>query len=129
MSDMAQPLRKPVPETRSYAERIRELVAEGEILEARALLAEALRQGDSGEDLSHWQRVFGPARTTPVAGERDVDRTADFQWLKEHSKEYVGQWIALFGGDLLAHDPSLKEVLRQLELHPFGKKALLHHIH
>ena len=126
---MAQPLRKPVPEPLSCSDRIRECVTEGNFREARALLSEALAQGGAGEDLSHWQRLLGPARTAQVAGERDVDRTADFQWLKEHAREYVGQWIALFGGDLLAHDGSLKEVLRQLELHPSGKKALLHHIH
>ena len=126
---MAQALRKPIPEPPSYSDRIRERVAVGDFLEARALLSEALEREDPSEDLSHWQRLLGPARVMRVRGERDIDRTADFRWLKERSKEYVGQWVALLGGDLLAHADSLQEILRQLESHPSGSQALLHRIH
>jgi hypothetical protein len=126
---MAQALRKSTPEPLPYSDRIRELVKIGEILEAQRLLAVALEREGSSEDLSHWQRLLGPARVMRVGGERDIDRTADFQWLKNRSKEYVGQWVALFGGDLLAHADSLQEILRQLESHPSGSQALLHRIY
>ncbi|HEY3570990.1 MAG TPA: hypothetical protein VGP73_23870 [Thermoanaerobaculia bacterium] len=126
---MAQPLRKPEPDTRSYAERIRELVEQDYVGAARKLLAEALEKGDHGEDLSGWQRVLAPVKVLRVGGELDIDRTPDFQWLKDHSDTYRGQWVALFAGELLAHGESLRALRAQLEDHPLGDRALLHRIY
>jgi len=39
-----------------------------------------------------------------------IDRTLEFQWMKEHEHEYAGQWIALMGDKLVAHGPVAKEV-------------------
>jgi hypothetical protein len=39
------------------------------------------------------------------------DNAADQQWLRDHHQEYVGQWVALKDGQLLAHGPRLREVL------------------
>jgi hypothetical protein len=126
---MAQPLRKPETDTRPYAERIRELVEQDRVGAARQLLAEALEKGDHGEDLSGWQRVLAPAKILRVGGELDIDRTPDFQWLKDHGETYRGQWVALFGGELLAHGENLKELLAKLEDHPRGRRALLHRLY
>jgi hypothetical protein len=126
---MAKPLRKTEPETRFYKERIRELVEQDRVGAARKLLAEALEKGDHGEDLSGWQRVLAPAKVLRVGGELDIDRTPDFQWLKDHSDMYRGQWVALFGGELLAHGENLKELLAKLEDHPRGRRALLHRLY
>ncbi len=30
------------------------------------------------------------------------DRTSEFQWLKEHAREYAGKWVALDGDKLVA---------------------------
>jgi hypothetical protein len=122
-------LRKLDPDTRSYAERIRELVECDYVGGARKLLAEALEKGDHGEDLSGWQRVLAPAKVIRVGGERGVDRTPDFQWLKDHAGEYRGRWVALFAGELLAHGESLADVTSQLEDHPSGNHALVHRIY
>jgi hypothetical protein len=127
---MAKALRKPQEEEpRSYVERIRDLVEQDYVGAARKLLAEALERGDHGEDLSGWQRVLAPAKTIRVGGERDIDRTPDFQWLKDHGDMYRGQWVALFGGELLASGEDLENLLAQLEDHPWGQRALLHRIH
>lgn len=129
MSDMAQPLRKPVPEPPSYSDRIRELVAEGEILEAQKLLAEALEQEECGEDLSHWKRLIRPTKTFRVGGERAPDPTADFQWLQEHAREYDGQWVALRNGELLTSASSLKEILAILKEREPEQATLLHRVY
>ena len=82
---MAKALRKfQEEETRSYRERIRELVEQDYVGAARKLLAEALEKEDHEEDLSGWQQVLAPAKILRVGGERDIDRTPDFQWLKDH---------------------------------------------
>ena len=43
---MAHALRKPEPDTRSYVERIRDLVEQDYVGGARKLLAEAIQQGE-----------------------------------------------------------------------------------
>ena len=53
-------LRKPDPDIRSYAERIRELVEQDYVGGARKLLAESV-MGAADEELLKWQRVLAPA--------------------------------------------------------------------
>jgi hypothetical protein len=129
MGCMGMALRKTTEDLRPYRERIRELVEADRVKAARELLAEALKRGDHGEDLSGWQRVLAPAKTLKVGGELDVDRTLDFRWLDENEEAYRGQWVALRVGELLACAETLEEVLATLENNPRGKRALLHRIY
>jgi hypothetical protein len=127
----AQPLRKPEPDTRSYTERIRELVEQDYVGGARRLLAEALEKGEQDEELSGWQRVLAPAvsRTVP-RDEKDSpsDPMLDVDWIRQNWRNYRGQWVALLEGDLLAHSPSLDEVSSYLEKNPPGRRYLLHYV-
>ena len=126
---MAQPLRKIEPETRSYSERIRELVEADKVGGARRLLAEAQEQSSQEKDLAYWQKVLakgGPGRA--VKGELDFDRTPDFDWLSEHSEAYRGEWVALLVGELLAHSKSLKEVTQVLEQNKPARRPMLYYI-
>ncbi|HEY0553938.1 MAG TPA: hypothetical protein VGG20_06695, partial [Thermoanaerobaculia bacterium] len=56
---MAQALRKPTNEKRSYIERISDLVNHDCVQGARRLVAEAIRLGERDEDLLRWQSVLG----------------------------------------------------------------------
>ena len=38
------------------------------------------------------------------------DRSREMQWLHDHSREYIGQWVALDGDRLIAHGPDAKAV-------------------
>ncbi|NOT60809.1 MAG: hypothetical protein HOP19_11370 [Acidobacteria bacterium] len=38
------------------------------------------------------------------------DRTREMQWLKEHARKFIGQWVALDGDRLIAHGPDAKAV-------------------
>ena len=38
------------------------------------------------------------------------DSTRELRWLKEHAREYAGQWVALDGDRLIAHGPDAKAV-------------------
>jgi Family of unknown function (DUF5678) len=41
---------------------------------------------------------------------RRPDPAPAMEWLRLHSKEYGGQWVALDGGRLIAHGPDAMEV-------------------
>ncbi|MBW8875740.1 MAG: hypothetical protein JF614_12315 [Acidobacteria bacterium] len=126
---MGQPLRKAEPETRSYRERIRELVEADRVEGARRLLAEALERGDHGEDLSRWERVLAKTkgRRNPEVA-LDFDRTPEITWIREKSDPYKGQWVALLGDQLLAHSASLDEVMAVLEANKPPRRPMVHYI-
>lgn len=42
-----------------------------------------------------------------------IDRTQEFEWMRQHEREYIGQWVALMGSKLIAHGPVAKEVFAQ----------------
>ncbi|MEA2600235.1 MAG: hypothetical protein QOF89_1227 [Acidobacteriota bacterium] len=126
---MAQALRKIEPETRSYSERIRELVEADNVEGARRLLAEALERGDHDEDLSGWQRVLAKTKGRPNPDVAlDFDRAPEVAWIREKSDPYKGQWVALLGDELLAHSPSLDEVVSILQEHKPPRRPMLHYI-
>lgn len=58
----------------------------------------------------------------------DRPRTAEFDWLREHAREYAGQWVALDGSRLLGAAPYLKELLRQLTPADRERSPLFHRI-
>ena len=131
---MRQAALQEIPEEapRSYVERIRELVEQDRVGAARALVAEAVAKGVQEEKLRHWQEVLAPAKILGTSPADEPDRTDDFHWIKSHWQEYRGQWVALFGGQLLAHGDSLGDVLDHLrstgqESRP-GRRALVHYI-
>jgi|GEM_PF-146502 len=38
------------------------------------------------------------------------DRTLEYEWLAQHQREYIGQWVALEGHQLIAHGYNAREV-------------------
>jgi len=125
---MAQPLRKPEPDTRSYAEKIRELVEQDYVGAARKLLAEALEKGDHDEDLSGWQRVLAPARLLGLSDELDPDRTPEMSWVAAHREEYRGQWVAVAEDRLVAHSEDIQEVYSAVKAVKLNRRPLLLYI-
>ncbi len=43
------------------------------------------------------------------------DRTKEHEWLRLHSGEFAGQWVALYGDRLLSHGFALKDVMEKVE--------------
>lgn len=66
-------------------------------------LIEALQETQTSQPKKKLGRRVPP----PVPSK---DRTKEAQWLKEHSKEYIGQWVALEGDQLIACGSSAVEV-------------------
>ncbi len=53
-------------------------------------------------------------------------RTQEFEWYENHKYEYIGQWVALEGDQLIAHSTNAKEVFA--EVRRKGADAILMHI-
>jgi hypothetical protein len=111
-------------ESRELEERLRSLVEEGRISEAQALLETS---GDLVPEGSKIREVLSPPRVTR-SDKRDVDRTAEFRWLKTHAASHQGKWVALVGENLVASSDSLKELLAQLARLRFERQPLIHHL-
>ena len=117
-------------ESTLYVPRIRALVEEERIRDARALVKEALLKNPSEPGLQGWSEVLAPAktRTAPREAGMDFDRSPELRWLEEHWEEFRGQWVALLHDELLAHG-TLDEVTAELEAKPPKSRPLLHRIH
>jgi hypothetical protein len=75
--------------------------------ERRKLIA-ALTSSEKARTEGPWSRVIstnGPYN----------DRTLEYEWLAKHRREYIGQWIALKGDQLIAHGPVAKEVFARAD--------------
>ena len=68
-----------------------------------------------------------PPRTW-TAPSRDRDRSADFRWLHQHGRDYVGRWVAVAGGSLLADAVSLHALRSQLRQSAPHARPLIHFI-
>jgi hypothetical protein len=115
-------------ESELYVPRIRALVEEERVREARALVKEALLKNPSEPGLQGWSEVLAPAKHLGTRPASDFDRTPEIRWLEEHWEEYRGQWVALLHDQLLAHG-TLDEVTAQLNAIDPAERALLHRIH
>lgn len=73
------------------------------------------------------RRLVRPPATSS-ASERDVDRSREYDWLREHGNEYVGLWVALSGDALVTSANSLRELRQRLKEHPPVSLPLIHFV-
>lgn len=90
------------------------------VLTAESILAQvnqlpALERAKLIEELNHQRenQYVVPEGRIISTNAPYIDRTLEFQWMKEHEREYAGQWVALMGDKLIAHGRVAKEVFAQ----------------
>jgi hypothetical protein len=57
-------------------------------------------------------------QTVPATSFRRIpvdDRAEEFQWLAQNSARFQGEWVALFGKRLLAHDVDYSKVSQEVK--------------
>lgn len=99
------------------------LVEGQQLRAARRLLAQLPDKPEYGRA----RRILRPPRTA-VSNRLDTDRTADYRWLSRHARDYVGQWVAVSGGELIASAPTLKELRNALSSVSLLSKPVLHYV-
>lgn len=71
--------------------------------------------------------VFSPPKVKSVPL-LDRLREAEFPWLRQHAREYAGQWVALDGSHLLGSALRLKDLLAQLSEGARQRNPLFHRV-
>jgi len=124
MSPLPKKLQENEDESLKIEGRIRSLVEEGQNYEAMKLLETA---GTLVPADSKIREILGPPRVKK-SDKRDVDRSAEFRWLRTHAASYQGKWVAVVEENLVASSNSLKELLVQLDHIQFERRPLIHHL-
>jgi hypothetical protein len=103
-----------VARARDYAARIRALIEGDRVVQARALVSEALEANPHDGELLNLQEVLKPPRVTPRQV-TDADRTLEFGWIVANRDAYRGRWVAVQGGELVADAPSFAELQSRIK--------------
>lgn len=59
---------------------------------------------------------------------QDIDRQKDYAWLRDHGRDYIGQWVALDNGQLVTVSPTLREIRAKLKALRLSHPPLLHRV-
>lgn len=106
---------------------IRDLLRQEMISAAREVLAVLPQNLLEDPALQALRRALAPpfVRTSSRLG---VDRSREFAWLREHAREYRGQWVAINENGLVAAAPTLRELRERLRAYPLEQLPLLHRV-
>jgi hypothetical protein len=57
---------------------------------------------------------------------KQIDRSEDLVWLRENRPNFIGKWVALFGGNLIASGDDARLVLETARGKGFSRPLLVH---
>jgi hypothetical protein len=106
--------------------RLRELLEQGAVEEARAFVKEIEKEWPDSQRVRHFARVLAPPIASVRRGERGRSLEREHAWLREHAREYPGCWLAVWEDRLIAADPDLNVVIATARRMPGAEHALLH---
>ena len=113
------------PEPNSYAARIRALIEQDQVAQARALLSEALEANRDDPELHSLHKVLKPPQGRPREI-TDTDRTEELEWIVANRDAYRGRWVAVQGNRLVADALSFPEL--QSRIQKLKSPPLVHRI-
>jgi hypothetical protein len=61
-------------------------------------------------------------------GKQDIDRQKDYAWLRDHSQDYTGQWVALNDGRIVAVAATLRDIRAKVKALCLSHPPLIHQI-
>lgn len=105
--------------------KIRRLVEENRVEEARVFLASLPFQPFLEAQLQSWRRLLAPpvVRNRPGTG---GDTRKQFAWLRENAERYHGQWVALTDDGLVAAAPTYHDLRAALADLSLPTRPLIH---
>jgi Family of unknown function (DUF5678) len=120
----------PDPEERtpeSFIEEIQGILSSGTLRGAREVAEQGLAFFPGHPELERLHHALRPFEVRINPHFRISDPSASYEWIKRHSGEYRGEWVALAKGELVAVGESLEEILEAVRDRE-ATDILLHHI-
>ena len=95
--------------------RLREMVEQSRVDEARLFVKELVTRWPEDGRVQHWATVLAPpvARVAGPASGRDLAR--ENAWIRAHAHEYPGCWLAIYQDQLIAADPDPGVVIAEAQ--------------
>lgn len=84
--------------------------------------------GSSSNTVAHYSPEYSRSYSEGCVGSANPlhrDRSREYAWLEKHRAEYIGQWVALEGDQLLAHSPNLKVIRREAKRGDFEDALMI----
>lgn len=106
-----------------YVSLIWSLVGSQQLRKARALL----KLVPDSPEYARLRRLLS-APVASVSRRTDFDRSAEYRWLAENAKNYVGMWVAISGDSLLGAAKTLKDLREEVKKTGPARAALLHYV-
>lgn len=107
--------------------RIRALLSEGLLRDARTVIAEALGRFPDNEGLYALSKLTAPSKATRSAV-TFPRRAEELRWLDEHRDRYKGRWVALLGNVLIASADTMKQLLDAVAAKNIEGSPLVHKV-
>jgi len=98
-----------------FERAVRLALAAGSHRMARMLAARGARLYPDDPQMQKISRLLAPPRILRANLPPDETARANHEWLKAHADQYLGRWVALKNGELLAQGATAREVKDQLE--------------
>ncbi len=111
----------------SFLEEIRTALGFGAEKRAREITEQGLALYPDHATLQQYRHFLRPAGSRVVPGPNLGDPRPSYEWIKQHSAEYRGLWVALDKGELVAACKSFEEA-RQALRDRDPRDALLHFV-
>ncbi len=118
---------RPLMTADDFVQAVRFALANDQAGEARRAAARGAADFPSHPWLRKANRVLNPSRIVAKPATAP-DRSREFAWLRKHSVEYRGRWVALHGAELLSSGARLEDVLSEVRSRNLDVKPLVHHI-
>lgn len=110
-----------------YLALVRSALERDDLSTARkALSAVPLDVADQPE-VRRLKKLLSPPRIT-ASSTRDVDRSPEYRWFREHWQDYRARWVAVDGDRMVAAATSLKELQEILKGRKLARPLLVHRI-
>jgi hypothetical protein len=106
--------------------QLEDLVRRGEFAEGCDLVKGIEERWPDDEQVQRFARVLAPPTVSVRQGSPARPRQQEYRWLREHSRDYPGCWLAVLGDRLIAANADAKLVVKAVEKDPSARGALLH---
>lgn len=106
---------------------VRDLIERDKVSAARELLSGLPLEYLGDPLILRLLRILAPP-IVKKSDKQDTDRQKDYAWLRDHARDYTGQWLALDDGRLVAVAATLRDIRAKVKALRLNHPPLLHQV-